>query len=78
MSFGADSNASGVSILLELARIFSQLYSSPSTRGPVNLVFLLTGAAHMNYYSTKKWIEDQLDSIEGSIIQVRFLFGINL
>ncbi|XP_077293862.1 BOS complex subunit NCLN [Arctopsyche grandis] len=69
LAFGADSNASGVSVLLELARIFSQLYSSQSTRGPVNLVFLLTGGAHMNYYSTKKWIEDQLDSVEGSIIQ---------
>lgn len=34
LSYGADSNGSGVAILLELARLFHKLFSSPSTRPP--------------------------------------------
>ncbi|XP_971811.2 BOS complex subunit ncln [Tribolium castaneum] len=69
LSFGADSNGSGVVILLELARLFSNLYSDPKTRGKYNLVFLLTGGGKINYQGSKKWLEDQLDSLDGSIIQ---------
>lgn len=67
---GADSNASGASVLLELARIFSHLYSNVNTVGHYNLVFLLTGGGKLNYMGSKKWLEDQLDSLDGSIIQV--------
>lgn len=70
LAFGADSNGSGVSVLLELARLFSQLYSSPRTHGRVNLLFLLSGAGKLNYQGSKKWLEDQLDSLEGSLLQV--------
>lgn len=71
MSMGADSNASGVSVLLELARIFSHLYSNANTVGRYNLIFILTGGGKLNYMGSKKWLEDQLDSLDGSIIQVR-------
>jgi hypothetical protein len=70
LSFGADSNGSGVVILLELVRLFSNLYSDPKTRGKYNLVFLLTGGGKVNYQGSKKWLEDQLDALDGSIIQV--------
>ncbi|XP_022904622.1 BOS complex subunit NCLN [Onthophagus taurus] len=69
LSFGADSNASGVSMLLELVRLFSTLYSDPRTRGKYNIVFLLTGGGKLNYQGSKKWLEDQLDSLDGTIIQ---------
>lgn len=69
LSFGADSNGSGVSILLELARIFSTLYSNAKTHAPFNFIFLLSGAGKFNYLGSKKWLEDQIDGLEGSLIQ---------
>jgi hypothetical protein len=39
LSFGADSNGSGVAVLLELARLFSKLYSKAKTQPRYNLVF---------------------------------------
>ncbi|KAL0129721.1 hypothetical protein PUN28_001763 [Cardiocondyla obscurior] len=69
LSFGADSNASGIAMLLEIARVFSALYSNGRTRPQYNLVFISTGAGKLNYQGSKKWLEDQLDGVEGSIIQ---------
>lgn len=69
LSFGADSNASGVAMLLEIARLFSILYSTSKSRPQYNLVFIMTGAGKLNYQGSKKWLEDQLDGLEGSIIQ---------
>ncbi|XP_011064630.1 PREDICTED: nicalin [Acromyrmex echinatior] len=69
LSFGADSNASGVAMLLEIARLFAALYSTGRTRPQYNLVFITTGAGKLNYQGSKKWLEDQLDGVEGSVIQ---------
>ncbi|CAB3383423.1 Hypothetical predicted protein [Cloeon dipterum] len=69
LAFGADSNGSGVAVLIELARIFSQLYSSQRTHAKFNLMFLLSGAGKLNYQGTKKWLEDHIDSIDGSPLQ---------
>eukprot|EP01132_Coremiostelium_polycephalum_P004769 gene4769-5949_t len=61
-------NAAGVVALMELSRIFSKLYSHANTKGAYNLLFVSTGASSLNYYGTKKWIEDQpnivLDGID--------------
>lgn len=57
-------------MLLELVRLFSMLYSDPKTHGRYNIVFLLTGGGKFNYQGSKKWLEDQLDVLDGSIIQV--------
>jgi hypothetical protein len=70
LSFGADSNASGVSMLLELARLFSHLYTSSKSHAHYNIIFLLSGAGKLNYQGSKKWLDDQLDSVDGSLIQV--------
>lgn len=69
VSFGADSNGSGVAVLLELARIFSHLYANAQTHARVNLLFLLSGAGKLNYQGSKKWLEDQLDGVESSLLQ---------
>ncbi|CAH1982022.1 unnamed protein product [Acanthoscelides obtectus] len=69
LSFGADSNGSGVAILLELVRIFSNLYADAKTRGKHNILFLLTGGGKINYQGSKKWLEEQLDLLDGSMIQ---------
>ncbi|KAF5304722.1 hypothetical protein FQA39_LY09499 [Lamprigera yunnana] len=69
LSFGADSNASGVAVLLELMRLFSLLYADSKTHGKYNIIFLLSGGGKFNYQGSKKWLEDQLDSLDGSIVQ---------
>jgi len=58
---GADSNGSGVSILLEMARLFSSLYSSSRSHPAYSLVFLLSGGGKINYAGTKRWLEEHLD-----------------
>lgn len=57
-------------MLLELVRLFSLLYADPKAHAKYNIVFLLTGGGKINYQGSKKWLEDQLDSLDGSIIQV--------
>ncbi|KAM3191372.1 hypothetical protein ACQJBY_068951 [Aegilops geniculata] len=56
LSVGSDSNGSGAVALLEIARIFSRLYSSPKTRGKFNLLFGLTSGGPYNYNGTSKWL----------------------
>nr|CBN81133.1 Nicalin-1 [Dicentrarchus labrax] len=74
LSYGADSNGSGVTILLELARLFQKLYSSPSTRPPYNLMFSLTGGGKYNFLGTKRWIEENLDHAESSLLHDNVAF----
>ncbi|CAD5118444.1 DgyrCDS7151 [Dimorphilus gyrociliatus] len=66
---GADSNASGVIALLEIARLFSKLYSSSRTHAKLNIVFLLSSAGKFSYQGTKRWIEEQLESGENTLLQ---------
>jgi len=61
LATGADSNGSGVSILLEMARLFSSLYSSSRSHPAYSLVFLLSGGGKINYAGTKRWLEEHLD-----------------
>ncbi|KAK4441308.1 Nicalin-1 [Sesamum alatum] len=56
LSVGSDSNGSGVVALLEIARLFSILYSNPKTRGRYNLLFALTSGGPYNYNGTHKWL----------------------
>ncbi|KAG8183710.1 hypothetical protein JTE90_002778 [Oedothorax gibbosus] len=68
ISFGSDSNGSGVAALLELARLLSRLYTNSRTHPRFNLLFLLSGGGKFNYQGTKKWIEDNIDSSDGSLL----------
>ncbi|XVF73705.1 hypothetical protein PTKIN_Ptkin13bG0004200 [Pterospermum kingtungense] len=56
LSVGSDSNGSGIVVLLEIARLFSLLYSNPKTRGRYNLLFGLTSDGPYNYNGTQKWL----------------------
>lgn len=64
LSYGCDSTGSGVVALLEIARIFSSLYSNSKTIPPINLVFVLTAEGKYNYHGLKKWIEEQSETNE--------------
>ncbi|KAK7009537.1 nicalin-1 [Biomphalaria glabrata] len=68
LAYGADSNGSGMIILLELARLFSKLYTNSRTHAKYNLVFLLSGGGKFNYQGSKKWIEDNFEGAEGNIL----------
>ncbi|XP_017278279.1 nicalin-1 [Kryptolebias marmoratus] len=74
LSYGADSNGSGVTILLELARLFQKLYASSSTRPQYNLMFSLTGGGKYNFLGTKRWIEENLDHAESSLLHDNVAF----
>lgn len=74
LSYGADSNAGGVVILMELARLFHKLYSSPKTRPLFNLMFSLTGGGKYNFLGTKRWIEENLDHAESSLLHDNVAF----
>ncbi|GJS39351.1 nicalin-1, partial [Tanacetum coccineum] len=54
LSVGSDRNGSGVVALLEIARLFSILYSNPNTRGRYNILFGLTSGGPYNYNGTQK------------------------
>ncbi|KAH1008079.1 hypothetical protein HUJ04_005225 [Dendroctonus ponderosae] len=69
LSHGADANGSGVIVMLELIRLLSGLYADPKTRGKFNIIFVLAGGGKINFQGSKKWLEEQLDSSEGSLIQ---------
>ncbi|CAA0824315.1 Unknown protein [Striga hermonthica] len=56
LSVGSDSSGSGVAALLEIARLFSILYSNPKTRGRYNLLFALASGGPYNYNGTHKWL----------------------
>jgi len=68
LSKGLDSTASGVIALLELARLFSNLYEKRSVQPKYNMLFLLSGGGKFNYQGTKKWIEDNVESSEFSLL----------
>uniref|UniRef100_A0AAR2JD41 BOS complex subunit NCLN n=1 Tax=Pygocentrus nattereri TaxID=42514 RepID=A0AAR2JD41_PYGNA len=74
LSYGADSNGSGVAVLLELARLFSRLYSHKRTQAGYNLLFFLSGGGKFNYQGTKRWLEDNLDHTESSLLQDNVAF----
>ncbi|MCL7033081.1 hypothetical protein MKW94_022642 [Papaver nudicaule] len=67
LSVGSDSNGSGVVALLEIARLFSRLYSNPKTRGKYNLLFGLTSGGPYNYNGTQKWLRSLDQRLRESI-----------
>uniref|UniRef100_A0A8C5P5V9 BOS complex subunit NCLN n=1 Tax=Leptobrachium leishanense TaxID=445787 RepID=A0A8C5P5V9_9ANUR len=74
LSYGADSNGSGVAILLELARLFSRLYTYKRTHANYNLLFFASGGGKFNYQGTKRWLEDHLDHTDSSLLQDNVAF----
>lgn len=68
LAFGGDSNGSGVAALLEAARVLSRLYRSQHTIPHTNLLFLLSGGGYLNYQGSKRFLEEQLDSSDNSLL----------
>ncbi|XP_055036775.2 BOS complex subunit ncln isoform X1 [Misgurnus anguillicaudatus] len=74
LAYGADSNASGVTILLELVRLFQRLYSDPRSQPSYHLLFSLTGAGKYNFLGTKRWLEENMDNAESSLLHDNVAF----
>ncbi|KAL5549900.1 hypothetical protein UlMin_000076, partial [Ulmus minor] len=54
LSMGSDCNGSGVVALLEMARLFSVVYSNPRTGVKYNLLLESTSGGPYNYNGTHK------------------------
>ncbi|XP_069819766.1 BOS complex subunit NCLN-like [Dendropsophus ebraccatus] len=74
LAYGADANGSGVSVLLEMIRLFHLLYRTPRSRGRYNILFSLTGGGKFNYQGSKRWIEEHLDHSEISLLHENVAF----
>lgn len=57
LGVAADASASGVSVVLELLRTFSHLYSTKSSTPAYNLAFVLAGGAPLNWAGLRHWAE---------------------
>uniref|UniRef100_A0A3Q3CZF3 BOS complex subunit NCLN n=2 Tax=Haplochromini TaxID=319058 RepID=A0A3Q3CZF3_HAPBU len=68
LSYGADSNAGGVTILIELALPIHCKITK------FNLMFSLTGGGKYNFLGTKRWIEENLDHAESSLLHDNVAF----
>lgn len=58
LAYGLDQNGSGAIAVLELARIFSKLYSDFRSHGSVNVLFILTALDRINHVATKNWLRN--------------------
>ncbi|KAM4808393.1 BOS complex subunit NCLN-like [Rhinophrynus dorsalis] len=74
LAFGADSNGSGVAVLLEMMRLFHLLYSNPRSQPKYSLLFSLTGGGKFNYQGSKLWLEKHLDHSETSPFNENVMF----
>ncbi|XP_068128571.1 BOS complex subunit NCLN-like [Hyperolius riggenbachi] len=74
LSYGGDSNGSGVTVLLEMVRLFHLLYSDPRTQPRYNMMFALTGGGKFNYHGSKRWIDEHLDRFETSVLHENVAF----
>uniref|UniRef100_A0A8V1A9W5 Nicalin n=1 Tax=Gallus gallus TaxID=9031 RepID=A0A8V1A9W5_CHICK len=73
LSHGADSNGSGVSVLLELARLFSRLYTYRRTHAGYNLLFFASGGGKFNYQGTKRCMFSGKDSVNVTVLNSSLL-----
>ena len=71
---GSDSNGSGIVALLEIAKLFSLLYSNPNTRGRYNLFFGLTSGGPYNYNGTQKVLISSQLIIIFIILKIFYVF----
>jgi hypothetical protein len=65
LAHGMDASGSAAVAVVELARIFSQLYSDFRAQGDFNLIFILTGAGTLNYAGTARW----LDTVDSRVLE---------
>lgn len=73
---GMASTASSVVGLLELARVFKGLYSTASTRGSYDLIFVLTSAGRLGYEGSRNWLKNLSPSIRNNLLFVLCLENI--
>lgn len=67
-SYGCNQSGSGLLTILSIVKYFSTLYSSPSTIGHYNIMFLISSGAKLDFEGTQQWLEMALtDEIRNSI-----------
>ncbi|XP_055328338.1 BOS complex subunit NCLN-like [Paramacrobiotus metropolitanus] len=68
LSYGANSDASGVAVLLEIVRILSTLKQTQRSTPKRELLVLISAGGKFNFLGTKKWLSEQVDATESSLL----------
>ncbi|GAV03462.1 hypothetical protein RvY_13881 [Ramazzottius varieornatus] len=67
LSFGANSDASGVAAVAETVRVLSKLSRSQKSSPKIDLMVLISGGGKYNFFGTKKWLDEQGENAESSL-----------
>lgn len=67
LSYGANSDASGIVAVLEIVRMLGKVVRTQKSSPKTDIIILLSSGGKFNFFGTKKWLEEQTDTTEGSL-----------
>ncbi|OWA50521.1 Nicalin-1 [Hypsibius exemplaris] len=68
LSYGANSDASGVAVILETIRVLEKLFKSQKSPPKSDIMVLVSGAGKFNYFGTKKWLDETAEGSDAALL----------